>query len=120
MYGLCTGFGVHTALFGLIQSGSITEGFKPCWRTGQSARLETILFSALITLYLAYLFTSLFFVVTLYTYIINFHGLPPPPPKKNKKKKTGRKVIKIIQAVAVQNVSTAHAHSETKFIPHFC
>ena len=39
----CVGFGVHTALFGLIQSGSVTEGFKPCWRTGPSARLETIL-----------------------------------------------------------------------------
>ena len=33
MYGLCMGFGVHTALFGLIQSGSVMEGFKPCWRT---------------------------------------------------------------------------------------
>ena len=30
MYGLCMGFGVHTALFGLIQLGSVTatEGFK--------------------------------------------------------------------------------------------
>ena len=44
MYGLCMGFGVHTALLGLIQLGSVTEGFKLCWRTGQSARLETILF----------------------------------------------------------------------------
>ena len=25
VYGLCMGFGVHTALFGLIQSGSVTE-----------------------------------------------------------------------------------------------
>ena len=33
VYGLCMGFGVHTALFGLIQSGSVMEGFKPCWRT---------------------------------------------------------------------------------------
>ena len=41
VYGLCMGFGVHTALFGLIQSGSVTEGFKPCW-TGQSACLETM------------------------------------------------------------------------------
>ena len=46
VYGLCMGFDVHIALFGLIQSGNVTEGFKPCWRTGQSARLETILFSA--------------------------------------------------------------------------
>ena len=30
---------MHTALFGLIQSGSVTEGFEPCWGTGQSARL---------------------------------------------------------------------------------
>ena len=44
MYGLCMDFGVHTALFGLIQSGSVTEAFQLCWRTGQSTRLETILF----------------------------------------------------------------------------
>ena len=39
------GFGVHTALLAFRQLSSVTEGFKPCWRTGQSAHLETILFS---------------------------------------------------------------------------
>ena len=37
------GFGVHTALLAFRQLSSVTEGFKPCWRTGQSAHLETIL-----------------------------------------------------------------------------
>ena len=27
-----------------VTLSSVTEGFKPCWRTGQSAHLETILF----------------------------------------------------------------------------
>ena len=44
VYGLCMGFGVHTALLAFRQLSSITEGFKPCWKTGQSANLETILF----------------------------------------------------------------------------
>ena len=38
-------FGVHTALLAFCQLSSVTEGFKPCWRTGQSAHLETLLFS---------------------------------------------------------------------------
>ena len=46
VYGLCMGFGVHTALLAFRQLSGVTEGFKPCWRTGQSAHLETILFHA--------------------------------------------------------------------------
>ena len=41
---VCMGFGVHTALLAFRQLSSVTEGFKLCWRTGQSAHLETILF----------------------------------------------------------------------------
>ena len=45
---VCTaGFGVHTALLAFRQLSSVTEGFKTCWRTGQSAHLETILFGTL-------------------------------------------------------------------------
>ena len=36
---------MHTALLAFCQLSSVTEGFKQCWRTGQSAHLETILFS---------------------------------------------------------------------------
>ena len=43
MYGLCMGFGVHTALINLHPVfGSVEDGFELC--TGHKARLETILF----------------------------------------------------------------------------
>ena len=38
------GIGVCTALSAFTQLSSITEGFKLCWRSGQKAHLETILF----------------------------------------------------------------------------
>ena len=84
MYGLCMGFGVHTALFGLIQSGSITEGFKPCWRTGQSARLETILLTlcTILSIYIFIFYTRVSVhspITCIYTVLFFF--------KKKKKKK---------------------------------
>ena len=63
------GFGVHTALLAFRQLSSVTEGFKPCWRTGQSAHLETILFTdyflSIFSNYCTYSVVTLFFVVVL-------------------------------------------------------
>ena len=47
VYSLCMGVGVRTAFLAITQLGSVTEGFKLCWKTGQKAHLETILFTLL-------------------------------------------------------------------------
>jgi len=40
VHSLCMGVGVRTALLVFTQIGSVTEGFKLCWRTGQKLTLK--------------------------------------------------------------------------------